>query len=80
MHDVPLVLLDMLQLIALIWKNCIYNPDDETSFTLAAYANNLYGKATTEALPYGNFEWFKPSHITTDFIKDYDNDGEDCFF
>jgi hypothetical protein len=33
----------------------------------------------TEPLPYGNFEWFKPSLITTDFIKEYNNDGEDCY-
>jgi len=40
----------------------LYNPDEETSFTLATYANNLYGKAMTEPLPYCNFEWFNPSH------------------
>jgi len=32
-----------------------------------------------EPLPYGNFEWFTPSHITMDFIKGYDNEGEDCY-
>ena len=42
----------------------LYNPDDETSFILATYANNIYGKAMPEPLPYGNFEWFKPSCIT----------------
>ena len=49
----------------------LYDPNDETSFILATYANNLYGKAMTEPLPYGNFEWFNPSHITHDFIKEY---------
>jgi len=29
-----------------------------------------------EPLTFGNFEWFKPSLITNDFIKDYNNDGE----
>ena len=23
--------------------------------------------------------WLNPSYITNDFIKDYDNDGEDCY-
>ena len=31
----------------------------------------------TEPLPYSNFEWLKPSHITNDCIKCYNNDGED---
>ena len=33
----------------------------------------------TEPLPYGNFEWFTPSHLTMDFIKGYDNEDEDCY-
>ena len=53
----------------------LHNPDEETSFRLATDANNLHGKAMAEALPYGNFEWFNPSNITNDFIKDSDNDG-----
>ena len=57
----------------------LYNPYDETSFISATDANNLYGKAMTEPLPYGNFEWFNPSHITNDFVKGYNNDGEDCY-
>ena len=57
----------------------LYNPNDETGYILATDANNLYGKAMTEPLPYGNFEWFNPSHITMDFIKDYDDEGEDCY-
>ena len=56
----------------------VYNPDEERSCILATCANNLYGKARTEPLQYGNFEWFNPPHITNDFIKDYDNDGHDC--
>ena len=51
----------------------------EQVFLLATYANNLYGKAMTEPLPYGNFKWFNPSHITIDFIQGYDNEGEDCY-
>jgi len=61
------------------YMNELYNPDEETSFILATDANNLYGKAMTEPLPYGNFEWFNPSHITMDFIKDYDVESEDCY-
>ena len=30
----------------------VYNPDEETSFTLATYANHLYGKEMTEPLPH----------------------------
>ena len=56
----------------------LYSPNDETSFILATDANNLYGKAMTEPLPYGNFGWFNPSHTTMYFYKGYDNEGEDC--
>ena len=41
----------------------LYDPNDETSFILATDASNLYGKAMTEPLPYGNSERFNPSHI-----------------
>ena len=44
----------------------LYDPDDETSFILATDANNLYGKARAESLPYGNCQWFSRSHITMD--------------
>ena len=57
----------------------LYNPNDETSFILATYANNLYGKAMTEPLPYGDFEWFNQSHPTMYFIKDYDDERGDCY-
>ena len=33
----------------------------------------------TEPLPYGNFEWFNPSHIKIDCNKGYDDEGEDCY-
>jgi hypothetical protein len=33
----------------------------------------------TEPLPYGNFEWFNPSHIKIDVTKGYDDEGEDCY-
>ena len=55
------------------------NPDEETSFILATDANNLYGKAMPEPLPYGNFEWINLSLITKWFMKYYDNDGEGCY-
>ena len=35
-----------------------------SSFILAKDANNLYGKAMTEPLPYGNVENCNPSHST----------------
>ena len=53
--------------------------DDESSFMLATSANNLYGKATIEPLPYGNFEWLNPSHIAMDIFKGYDNEGGDGY-
>ena len=46
---------------------------------LATDANNLYDKAMTEPLPYGNFKLFNPSHMTIDFIKAYNDEGEDCY-
>ena len=46
---------------------------------LATDANNLYGKGMTEPLPYGNFECLNPSHRTIDFMKDYSDEGEDCY-
>ena len=33
----------------------------------------------TEPLPSGNFERCNTSHITMDFNKGYDNEGEDCY-
>ena len=57
----------------------LYDPDDETSFRLATDATNLYGKAMTEPLPYGSFEWCNPSHIPMDFVKGYDNAGGGCY-
>ena len=33
----------------------------------------------TEPLPYGNFAWFNPPHITMDSTKGYDNEGEVCY-
>ena len=56
----------------------LYDPNDQTSFVLATNANNLHGKAMTEPLPYGNSEWFNPSHIRMGCIGGYDNEGEDC--
>jgi hypothetical protein len=49
----------------------LYGLDDETRYILATDAKSLYGKAMTVPLPYGNFEWFNPSHITIDFVKGY---------
>ena len=62
------------------YMNELYDPDAETILILATDANNLYGIAMAEPLPYGNFEWSNPSHITMDFIKGYDDEGEDLLY
>ena len=46
-----------------------YNSSKSSSFILYLDANNLYGRAMQEYLPWKNFEWMRPHHLNYDFIK-----------
>ena len=41
-----------------------YNPEDDTSYIMYLDANNLYGWAMIQDLPYGGFRWVEPKHYT----------------
>ena len=41
-----------------------YNPEDDTSYIMYLDANNLYGWAMIQPLPYGGFRWVEPKHYT----------------
>ena len=41
-----------------------YNPEDETTYIIYLDANNLYGWAMIQPLPYGGFQWVEPKLYT----------------
>ena len=41
-----------------------YNPENDTSYIIYLDANNLYGWAMIQDLPYGGFRWVEPKHYT----------------
>ena len=41
-----------------------YNPENDTSYIIYLDANNLYGWAMVQPLPYGAFPWVEPKHYT----------------
>ena len=47
-----------------------------SSFILYLDANNLYGRAMQEYLPWKNFEWMSPHQLNYDFIKGLEPEGE----
>jgi hypothetical protein len=54
-----------------------YNPNVESSYISYYDANNLYGGAMCEKLPYKDFRWSK---LTKDEISNYNADGDEgCF-
>ena len=46
-----------------------YNSSKSSSFILYLDANDLYGRAMQEYLPWKNFEWMSPHQLNYDFIK-----------
>ena len=45
-------------------------------FILYLDANNLYGRAMQEYLPWKHFEWMSPHQLNYDFIKGLEPEGE----
>ena len=41
-----------------------YNPEDDTTYIIYLDANNLYGWAMIQPLPYGGFKWVEPKYYT----------------
>ena len=55
-----------------------YNKDDESSYIIYLDANNLYGYAMSEPLPYGNYKFLESDKFSKDYIlnlKDDDSIG-----
>ena len=44
-----------------------FNENEESKFIKYFDANNLYGTAMCEQMPYSNFKWMNPKEIETDF-------------
>ena len=58
-----------------------YDEKEESSYTQHLDENNLYGWAMLEKLPVGGFKWIKDvSKIDEDFIKNYDENGDNGYF
>ena len=53
-----------------------YNSLKSSSFILYLDANNLYGRAMQEYLPWKNFEWMSPHQLNYDFFKGLEPEGE----
>ena len=55
--------------------------NEELSYIQHLDANNLYGWAMSQKLPVNAFKWIKKvSKIDEDFIKKYDEDGNNDYF
>jgi hypothetical protein len=54
-----------------------YNPDSPSSYIMYLDANNLYGHAMIQKLPYGNFNWVKC--LSNYFYRHVDKDGKEYF-
>ena len=53
-----------------------YNSSKSSSFILYLDANNLYGRAMQEYLPWKNFEWMSPHQLNYNFIIGLEPEGE----
>ena len=52
-----------------------HNSSKSSSIILYLDANNLYGRAMQEYLPWINFEWMSPHQLNYDFIKGLEPEG-----
>lgn len=52
-----------------------YDPNTEMSYVMYYDLNNMYAKALSGALPFGNFGWVDPYSINIENIKDDDEFG-----
>ena len=51
-----------------------YNPNLSSEYLMYLDANNLYGWAMSQSLPYGNFQWDNPELYTTEYILNIKDD------
>jgi len=52
-----------------------YNPDQPTSFVTYLDANNLYGWAMNQYMPYGGFEWVNPDDFKLENVRQDSDTG-----
>jgi hypothetical protein len=52
-----------------------FNPNKEESYILYLDANNLYGKAMMDYLPFKNFEWMAQDELTPSFVLSLPAEG-----
>lgn len=59
-----------------------YNPNDESSYIVYLDANNLYGLAMVQKLPFGEFQWydFDDTIPYNQLIDSLDADGDDGYY
>ena len=52
-----------------------YNPGKENSYLVYLDANNLYGWAMSQPLPYRDFKWLDPEEVILDHYHENSNKG-----
>ncbi|XP_054720676.1 uncharacterized protein LOC129230303 [Uloborus diversus] len=53
-----------------------YDPSSPSKYIIYLDANNLYGWAMSQPLPYGEFKWMDVTHVTEDWIKAIPSGGD----